>query len=72
MFLVFYVGLLVYTLVFTVAVKWIVIGRYKEGTYPLWGAYVEEGRGGREWGDGGVRWGEGVRGGGGAREGARG
>ena len=34
-----YLLVVVYSIFFTVAVKWLVIGRYKEGSYPLWGSY---------------------------------
>ena len=39
LFVALYVGLVIYSLFFTWLTKWLVIGRYKEGTYPLWGSY---------------------------------
>lgn len=33
------VGLFPFFILLTIAIKWIVIGRYKPGRYPLWGSY---------------------------------
>ena len=32
-------GLMVYSLVLAFLCKWLLIGKYKEGVYPLWGCY---------------------------------
>ena len=36
-FMIFYVGLIVYSYLLCFTMKWLLIGRYKEGIYPLWG-----------------------------------
>ena len=36
-FMAFYVVLIVYSYVLCFSAKWILIGRYREGVYPLWG-----------------------------------
>ena len=38
-FIVLYLGLVVYSFLLCVTAKWLLIGKYKEGVYKLWGSY---------------------------------